>query len=57
MRRDQAYDLATAFSSEPCDGEAPSERQAEAMAFSVDGTGYWVVSEGVHEPLHYKSLD
>lgn len=56
LRRDQADTLAESFAVEPCDGEVPSERQGEAMAFSVDGLGYWVVSEGLNQPVQYKAI-
>ena len=57
LRRDQADDLAAAFAGEPCDGGAPNEQQGEAMAFSLDGSGYWTLSEGVQQAVLFTALD
>jgi hypothetical protein len=54
--RDPTEDFAATFSREPCDGEAPSEQQGEAIAFSADGQGYIVVSEGDHQPIKYRPI-
>lgn len=56
-RRDQAFSLAEAFAGEPCDLGAPDEEQGEALAFTQDGAGYLVVSEGEHPPIWYVPLD
>lgn len=57
FRRDQAEPLAHAFEREPCDGEAPSEQQGEAVSFSQDGDGYFLLSEGQDQPLWFVSVD
>jgi len=57
FRRDRSASLAEAFETEPCDLSAPSERQGEAIAMSVDGAGYFLVSEGDHQPVFYTPLD
>ncbi len=38
------------------DGEAPSEKQGEALAFTPDGQGLLLLSEGEGQPLHYIPL-
>ena len=56
FRRDVTEDLVTTFQREPCDGDAPSEQQGESIAFSTDGAGYIVVSEGDHQPIKYRAV-
>lgn len=54
--RDASAPLADAFTQPPCDGEAPSEKQGEALAFTPDGQGLLLLSEGEGQPLHYIPL-
>jgi hypothetical protein len=54
--RDPTEDFAATFARDPCDGEAPSESQGEAISFSADGQGYVVVSEGGHQPIQYRPI-
>jgi hypothetical protein len=56
FRRDPTENLGAAFSRPPCNGNAPNENQGEAIAFSTDGSGYIVLSEGEHQPIKYRSV-
>ena len=57
FRRDATYPLEDALMGEPCDGAAPSEQQGEAIAFTLDGSGYLLLSEGQDQPLNFVGLD
>jgi PKD repeat protein len=56
-RRDQAASVADAFATPPCDLNAPTERQGEAITFTTDGTGYLTLSEGDAQPIYYTPLE
>jgi hypothetical protein len=56
-RRDQAESVAAAFAGTPCDLDAPTENQGEALSFTADGSGYVVVSEGSHPAIHHTPLE
>jgi hypothetical protein len=45
-----------AFETTACPAAVVSEPQGEALGFSADGLGYYTVSEGVHQPIHYFTL-
>jgi PKD repeat protein len=55
-RRDQAFTIADAFADVPCDLHAPAQNQGEAMAWSTDGAGYLLVSEGRNQPILYRPV-
>ncbi len=55
-RRVPGEPWADTFSRDPCDGRAPNEQQGEAVAFSTDGAGYIVVSEGDHQAIKYRDV-
>lgn len=57
VRRDASAPLADAFDRAPCDGGAPSEQQGESVAYATDGSGYFMLSEGIEQPLNYVSLE
>ena len=56
FRRNLTEDWTTTFAREPCDGDAPQEQQGEAVAFSADGSGYIVLSEGTSRPIQYRPI-
>ncbi len=53
FRRDQAFDLADAFSTEPCPVKLVAERQGETIAFAADSAGLYTLSEGENQPINY----
>jgi hypothetical protein len=55
-RRAETATLAEAFAEPPCALTAPREKQGEALAFSVDGSAYYSVSEGSRPPLYRMRL-
>jgi hypothetical protein len=54
--RDAGQSLAQVFEGVACDVNAPSERQGEAIDFSMDGRGYITLSEGEEQDLLYTQL-
>lgn len=49
--RGQGQTIADALSPVPCEGQSPTERQGESVAFGSDYS-YWTVSEGVSPAVH-----
>jgi hypothetical protein len=47
-----AADLAAALASPPCLLPTPDEPQGESIAWAMDGSSYFTVSEGVQSPLY-----
>ena len=51
--RDPARPVYTAFDNPVCDTPPVDEAKGEALAFALDGSGYFTGGEGVGEPLHW----
>jgi hypothetical protein len=51
--RDPALPAYTAFDNPVCDTPPVDESKGEALAFALDGSGYFTGGEGTHQPLHW----
>lgn len=50
-KRTTAQTVADALATEPCEIPLTAEPQGETLAFTADGTGYYTLSEGAHQPI------
>ena len=48
--------IAEAFAIDPCEIPLTAEPQGETIAFTADGTGYYTLSEGAHQPIFFFEL-
>ena len=55
--RDPDQPLSTAFDNPACDTPAVDEDKGEAVAFALDGSGYFTGGEGSNQPLHWFALE
>jgi hypothetical protein len=51
--RDPARPLESAFAAEGCSQPLAAETQGESLGVAADGRGYYTVSEGASQPLHF----
>lgn len=51
--RDNAESVADALTKPPCAVPLATEPQGEAIGLSPDGSGYYTVSEGEHQPVYF----
>jgi len=45
--------ISEAFAAEPCNVPLTAEPQGETIAFTAEGTGYYTLSEGTHQPIFF----
>lgn len=54
--RDPKQPLAKAFDKPACRARVRKEKQGEAIGFSPNSRGYFTISEGEHQPVHFFEL-
>ncbi len=52
-RRGEGQSVKDALAASPCVAPLKREPQGESLAFAADGSGYFTLSEGASQPLHF----